>query len=272
MAEWSGIQNPLRTNLLRSARVPLRIAAAFLALLPVEGVLLSEDPPAKPPRIALLSPLGVPVGQKTRVVLRGWALKDPMIVVSDSPGLQITVISHAAASVPGKQKAELIGDEQLELDVQVPKGATVKTAQLTVRTAAGESAPRRLLIGSDVPEVPEAEPNDGLRQAQLVSVPQLISGSIHADANVDSFAFSLAQPQRVQIRVDAAALGSGLDPLLTLWTAAGAILQSNDDHGDSRDAHITAELPAGSYLITLQDAHDRGGPAHPYRLMITAAK
>ncbi|MFM7056113.1 MAG: DVUA0089 family protein [Planctomycetota bacterium] len=247
------------------------MAAALLPLLSVTGGLWAEDPPAKPPRIALMIPPGIPVGQKTRVVLRGWALKDSTAVSSDRPELQISVVSHATAAVPGKQKAEQIGDEQLELDVQVPEGMAAGAAQISVRTAVGESAPRPLLIGSDVPEVSEIEPNDGFRQAQRVSFPQLIAGSIHADANVDVFMFELAQPERVKIRADAATLGSGLDPVLILWTDTGAVIQSSDDQADTKDAEITAELPAGRYLITLQDAHDRGGPAHPYRLTLRAA-
>jgi hypothetical protein len=82
------------------------------------------------------------------------------------------------------------------------------------------------------------------------------------------FAFELAHPLELQVTVEAAALGSGLDPVLTLWTAEGAILKSSDDESGARDAALSAMLPAGKYLITLQDAHDRGGPAHPYRLNI----
>jgi hypothetical protein len=108
--------------------------------------------------------------------------------------VQITLISHAAAPVPGKQKADQVGDEQLELDVLVPAGTPVGTAQVTVQTKAGPSSPRRLYLGSELPGVLETEPNDGFRQAQQVTVPQTIFGSIHADANVDVFAFELTQP------------------------------------------------------------------------------
>ena len=229
----------------------------------------AEDPPAaKPPRIAMLAPLGVAVGQTTHLTLRGWALKDATAVTCDRPEVQITLVSHAAAPVPGKQKADQVGDEQLELDVLVPAGTPVGSAQVTVQTKAGLSSPRRLYLGSELPGVLETEPNDGFRQAQQVTVPQTIFGSIHADANVDVFAFELTQPARLRISVEAAVLGSGLDPMLTLLTQDGAILMSNDDSDEGRDAQVTAELPAGKFLLVLQDAHDRGGPAHPYKITI----
>ncbi|MFN5734145.1 MAG: hypothetical protein ACK48R_20050, partial [Planctomyces sp.] len=92
-----------------------------------------EPAPAKPPRIALISPLGVMAGMKTRVILRGWLLKDPTAVVADRSEVRITVVSHAAAAVPGRQKAEQTGDEQLELDVEVPAGFAADSIQISVR-------------------------------------------------------------------------------------------------------------------------------------------
>lgn len=255
-------------------------------------VLPAADPPAvKPPRIALLSPLGVLPGQKTRVILRGWSLKDPTAVVVNSETVRITVVSHAAAPIPGKQKAEQIGDEQLELDVEVPAEHAAGPVQVVVRTAVGESLPHRMPIGSLLPLLQEQEPNDGFRQAQQVTVPQLISGSIHADTNVDVYAFELSQPAHLQIHVEAAELGSNLDALLTLLAADGSILDSNDDRHEAtkagevpsgatgtvpsesalRDSRLLVNLQPGRYLITLQDAHDRGGPAHPYRLTLQPA-
>lgn len=242
----------------------LSLWACFSGRVPAQ-----EPAPAKPPRIALISPLGVMAGMKTRVILRGWLLKDPTAVVADRSEVRITVVSHAAAAVPGRQKAEQTGDEQLELDVEVPAGFAADSIQISVRTAGGESPPRRLPLGSELPLIQEQEPNDGFRQAQQISVPQLVVGSIHADANVDVYGFELLQATRLRIQVEAASLGSNLDSMLTLWTAGGSIVASSDDAAGttlSRDSVIETELPAGRYLVTLQDALDRGGPAHPYRL------
>jgi len=50
------------------------------------------------------------------------------------------------------------------------------------------------------------------------------------------------------------------------------VVAVNDDAHDTKgtkDSKITSVLPAGKYFISLQDAHDRGGPAHPYRLTLT---
>ena len=62
---------------------------------------------------------------------------------------------------------------------------------------------------------------------------------------------------------------------LTLFDQRGNIVAVNDDaqviNGtqETKDSKIISTLPAGKYFICLQDAHDRGGPAHPYRLTVT---
>ncbi|MCA9060724.1 MAG: PPC domain-containing protein [Planctomycetaceae bacterium] len=207
-------------------------------------------------------------GTATKVILRGWSLKDARLVAASPDGATIEILSHGAAPVPGRQKAEEIGDEQLELQVTVPEDFDHRQLQLTVTTPAGTSQPHRLLTGGDVSVVSEVEPNDGFRQAQAVSFPQIISGTIHADGNVDVYTVKLDQETRIRIRIEAAHLGSNLDSLLTVYSASGNIVASNDDDGDLRDSLVETTLPTGSYHIVLQDAHDRGGPAHPYRLTI----
>ena len=67
----------------------------------------------------------------------------------------------------------------------------------------------------------------------------------------------------------AARYGSGLDAALTLYDAAGQQLASNDDRGDNLDPRLEVTLPrAGVYYLSLIDAHDTGGPAHVYRLVV----
>ena len=46
-------------------------------------------------------------------------------------------------------------------------------------------------------------------------------------------------------------------------------IAQHDDMSGTTDSRIEQMLPAGKYFIVLQDAHDRGGEAHPYRLIVT---
>ena len=224
---------------------------------------------AEPPRIAMCVPLAVPVSQTMKMVVRGWALASATEVRSSSPQVSFKVLSAASVAVPNGQDAKQIGDTQMELEVTVVDGVEPGEAILTVISPTGESPPHRLLIGSVHPLVADSEPNDGFQQAQVIQVPETVDGQIHGDRNVDVFSFDIADPQSVTIEVLAHRLGSGLDSLLTLFDHRGNIVAVNDDHDGTTDSRITAELTAGKYYVSLQDAHDHGGPAHPYRLTTT---
>jgi len=223
---------------------------------------------AEPPRVAMSAPLAVPVNATTKMVVRGWALASATEVRSSSPQVSCKVLSAASVAVPNGQDGKQIGDTQMELEVTVVDGVEPGDATLTVISPAGESPPHRLLIGSVHPLVADSEPNDGFQQAQVIQIPQAVDGQIHGDKNVDVFSFDIADPQSVTIEVLARCHGSGLDSLLTLFDHRGNIVAVNDDHNDTTDSRITAELAAGKYFISLQDAHDHGGPAHPYGLVI----
>ena len=50
---------------------------------------------------------------------------------------------------------------------------------------------------------------------------------------------------------------------------AGQIVAANDDHAGSPDSRLDVALPkAGTYYLSLIDAHDTGGPAHVFRLTV----
>ena len=82
-----------------------------------------------------------------------------------------------------------------------------------------------------------------------------------------------AEGQRIVCEVLAARHGSALDSILTLYNSAGQIVASNDDHDGTADSRLELALPqTGTYYLSLTDAHDTGGPAHVYRLVIRPAK
>ncbi len=227
-----------------------------------------DAPPPVPPKVAVCTPLAVPVGATTKVILRGWTIDKATAVKCDNDKVALKVVTAGTAPVPGKQDAKVIGDQQLELEVTTPSDFSPGPVELTVVAPSGESMSHTLLVGGDQPLVAETEPNDGFRQAQPISTSQIVDGQIHADGNVDVFSFELTESTKLQIEVQAAQLGSCLDSLLTLYNAAGSVISSHDDQADTTDSELDVTLGPGRYFVCLQDAHDRGGPAHPYRLIV----
>jgi hypothetical protein len=221
------------------------------------------------PLIKLASPLGVPHNANTKLTLRGLKLDDAKEIKCSDGKSTAKILSQGNATVPNMQDAKRVGDRQVEIELTVPADAPQGDLGLVIVTGKGESEPYQLYVGGEFPIVEEKEPNDGFRQAQSIQTPVIIHGSIHADRNVDCFALEGQAGQKLTCEIFADRRGSGLDPLLTLYNERGVLVATHDDLKDSRDAKLEVTLPAGGkYFLVVQDAHDLGGPAHPYRLIV----
>ena len=227
-----------------------------------------EAKPPVPPKVALCNPLAIPLEANTKITLRGWQVDKATAVRCDSDKVTLKIISQGAATVPGKQDAKQIGDQQLELEISDAEGVSPGRVMLTVVAPTGESAPHALLVGGDLPVLAEAEPNDGFRSAQQIASSQIVDGQIHGDGNVDVFSFELTEKTNLGLEVQAQQLGSNFDSVLTLYNASGSLIASSDDQTSTSDSKLESLLEPGRYFVCLQDAHDRGGAAHPYRLIV----
>ena len=254
-----------------------RLRLAVAVLLAAATALPAQDkkPPEKKdaPRVIVAIPLGTPAGKTTKVTLRGLKLDAATEVRCKVTKATAKVVSKGKAAVPNMQEAKTVGDTQVEVEVTLPADAPEGTAELTVTTAAGESAPHKLLVEKKIPVIVEKEPNNGFKQAQPIALPQAVDGTISQNQDVDVFRFEGEAGQRVVIEVLAARYGSALDSYLSLHDADGRLLATSDDIDGSTDSRIEATLPKdGAYFVSIIDAHDTGGPAHVYRLVVKEKK
>jgi len=220
-----------------------------------------------PPRVVVVVPLGAAPGKTTKLTIRGSSL-DKATEVKVAGG-KAKIVSKGPAPVPDKNP-EKVGDTQVvaevTLDEKLPDGAPT----LVVVTPDGDTKPHQLLVELVLPVVPEKEPNEGFKQSQAIALPVVIEGSIDRPRDVDVFRFTGKKGQKLSAEVIAHRHGSALDAMLTLYNAAGQQVAFNDDLApDTRDARLEVVLPAdGDYFLVLIDAHDTGGPAHAYRLVV----
>jgi hypothetical protein len=255
---------------------PYRTCAALVVVL---GLPLAWSPaqvkkpaPANSPRVLMAIPLGASPGKTTRVTLRGLKLDQANAVRFPNSKATAKIVSKGKAAVPNKNPARE-GDTQVVVDVTLPRETAGGTVNLVVATPAGESKAHSLLVETAVPVVAEKEPNNGFRNAQKIQVPQAVDGVIAHARDVDGFRFDGKAGQKVVCEVFAARHGSALDSVLTLYDADGQELASNDDIKGSTDSRLEVKLPrAGAYYLSLMDAHDQGGAAHVYRLVVKTGK
>jgi hypothetical protein len=253
-----------------------RRSTRFLGLLALGGLLLGlpavvakpKAPARDAARVAVVIPLGAAPGAKTRITIRGYKLDQATAIRFRDAQVTAKILSKGRAAVPDKN-AGPIGDTQVVAEVTLPSGMASGTTPFTVVTPAGETAAHGLLVETGIPVVPEKEPNNGFKNAQAIQVPQAVDGLIQHPRDVDVFRFDGKAGQKVVCEVLAARHGSALDSILTLYDAQGNEVASNDDSGETTDSRLEVTLPrAGTYYLSLIDAHDQGGPAHVYRLVV----
>ena len=151
---------------------------------------------------------------------------------------------------------------RLVLDAQAPLG----TQELRLIGANGVSNGQQLNV-SDLREIRESSTNNSPEQAQVLTFPLAVSGTIGKPADADYFKFHARPGERLIFDVQANRSGSPLDASLFLFDATGKeIARSEDAHG--LDPFLEFTAPAeGDYLLKLQDLRFQGGDAYRYRLV-----
>lgn len=144
-------------------------------------------------------------------------------------------------------------------------------AQVVPREGDREAPSPNVIRVSDLPAVNEIEPNQDPKSATAgQAVPVALQGVIAAPGDVDFLQFTARKGQQLDIRVFARRpLRSPLDAVLSIHNAQGGTLASNDDSGGP-DSYLRFNVPAdGTYLVSITDQLQRGGPEFVYRVEIT---
>jgi len=249
--------------------------------------------PMEPPAIVLAMPFAVPYtppgadNASVKLVLRGLRLENPTEVrvtvanggtgVATGTGTGVAtakILSSGAAAVPDKLEAKRVGDRQVEIALTMPSEPPVDgLLELRVVTAAGVSQPYRIWVDAGAKAVEEKEPNDGFDKAQAVELASgsatKLDGVIHEARNVDVYRIDGRAGERLRGELMAARQGGPLDAFATLFDETGNIVMQADDADGVADPRWDTVLPrSGRYFLSIQDAHDRGGVLHRYRLVL----
>ncbi len=120
-----------------------------------------------------------------------------------------------------------------------------------------------------------ATDNNSPMTAPVVEVPQVISGRIEAEADLDCYSFVAKKGEKFTFEIMARRQMSNLDSFLRILDAKGLALREDDDGRFGRltfaDTFLEGwEAPAdGTFTVEVRDQHLRGGPGFEYVLQIT---
>lgn len=255
---------------------------AILCCLPVSATQAAdgkkdkkEEKKPEPPRVAVALPLAVSAGMTNKIKVRGQNLTDVTALHFTNDAVKATVVlkGKTKVEVPKDADAMKVGDTQVEAEVSFSADAPPGTNCFTLTSTNGVSAAHPLIVLPAGDLIEEKEPNGGFRQAQLLPPGKTLLGLVKEPGDVDVFRIEGKAGAPMTIEVHAARSGSALDALVMLYDVAGHILAVNDDAGGSTDSLLRHRLPEdGVCLVSVIDAHDRGGPTHAYLLRVTVEK
>lgn len=231
-----------------------------------------KDDKKDKPKILNASTLALIPGATKTLKLRGLVLVETSAVKAtlNDTDLAVTLKSKSKSEAPKPFDAPKIGDTEIVVELKLPTDAKPGANLLLVATTpAGPTEPFTLPVADAASTLEEKEPNGGFKTAQELPRDKTLLGSIEAPNDVDVFKIGGKAGERIVAEVTAQRKGSLLDASLTLYDAAGHILATADDSGDSRDPVLRATLPSdGIYYLSVIDANDRGSSAHAYELTI----
>jgi len=228
------------------------------------------DPKDAPPQVIVALPMAVELGKSTKVTLRGLRLESVTEVRFGEPRTTGKIVGKPRKiGLPNNANVNIVGDSEIDIEVTLPKEVPGDVVPFTLISPAGESKPHRLLVKDGSPIIVEKEPNEGFKQAQPITVPSLVEGSIRQAQDVDVFRIDGKAGDAIRIELQAARFGSPVDGILTLYDDNGRVIATADDTPGSSDPILNVNLPkTGSYYLSLIDANDQGGNIYVYRLLV----
>lgn len=154
------------------------------------------------------------------------------------------------------------------LTAVMAQGQRPVAKQLPVVTEPGESA------APETYNKYESEPNNSRGTADAMVVRDVMGGKIDYDGDVDFFVYPMPNPGQhgyYLIDIDAASIGSALDPVVCVYDKDGIEMACNDD-SDSVDSLVFITLWGGDspYYVRVTDYYDEGGSSYPYELIVSS--
>lgn len=229
---------------------PLLLLIAWAAALPLFAV---------EPVLYDLQPRGGQRGKTFTLTIKGEGLAAGADLITSLPCTVTKLAPRPNTEMPESELAYLI---------HVPEDASAGVYPLRVRTPGGLSNVQIFTV-SDLLEVPEKEPNDSITDAQPITLPVAVSGTLKGP-DQDFFSFTATAHQRLVIEVEARRIGSAIDPTLEVYDSTGRLIAQNDDApGLGVDSRLDMTFPrAGKYFVAVHDSKFSDQAENFYRLKI----
>ncbi|MFK7819993.1 MAG: PPC domain-containing protein [Planctomycetaceae bacterium] len=213
---------------------------------------------AEYPKIDRIFPLGAQRGVTTEVAITG------------KPGGTLSGwCDREGVSFAFSEKSD-------KVKISIAKDALPGRCLIRFYNNDGASKLLPFVIGA-LPEANETEPNERVRDAQVLSGDAVVNGVLSRNGDVDVYSVSLKKGQTFVATMNARRLGSPMDGVLQILDSRGVVLNQNDE-GLGFDPQIVFEVPRdGVYSVRTfafpaapnSSIRFAGAATYAYRLTLT---
>ena len=201
-------------------------------------------------------PIALQQGQTIEVVLSGANLGTiTSSPIADARGLSASLV-----------KPEKPNPGELHLKISATADAALGDREMRLVGSAGVTAPINLFV-SQFPVTAEKEPNNSPAEAPEIQLPATLLGRIDSPGDIDLFRFTAVKGQQLIFDVRAGRLGSKLDPVVTIHSAAGREMRTVTEHREGDPILIFKVPEDGQYLLRIRDLQYRGAADFDYRVV-----
>ena len=230
-----------------------------------------------PPTVIFTTPPGMQRGSTTTLVIEGTDLTGASAIAFSEPGLSGRILS--VNPIPKEQWApdtkpstgvktyfEEPARMQATVEVSAEKWTAIGTHSFRFITPHGSSSPGKIDVAA-FPEIKEREANNSPQEPQPIVLPVTINGTILKAGDFDEFKFEAKKDQEIVFLVNAAGIGSALDPVIEVFDSRGRVLVTNlEEKGKTA---MGCRIPEdGDYRVRVNDYLKSGGLRHVYRLTV----
>jgi hypothetical protein len=220
------------------------------------------------PMVMSARPIAIQAGTSSECTIHSrYTMHGAYQVLVTGGGISAEVLHPPAKPEDAQKKPELT---QMKVRFTAAADALSGVRDFRIATPQGVSTVGQLVVVRD-PVIAESANNDKPEQAQQVSLPAALCGTVEKAEDVDYFKFHVEAGQSLAFHVRCARLQDAIhdlqnhcDPILTLRSATGTVLASSDNFffADPVIAHKFDQ--AGDYLLEIRDVRYEGNQYWEY--------
>ena len=247
---------------------------AFAAVLPAAGNRTT------PPTLNSVAPFGVARGTTVELTVEGLNLAHASAVYFSRSGVtgrilrikELPDLPDIRLGSNGTPSSIDLGPlpplNQVTVEVEVSPDAEIGPVSFRLLTPLGTSPEGRFLIEPYYGETPDLEPNDTPEKAFETILPAILSGTISKPGDVDYYRIKVDAGQLVIFENGAMAIGSTLQPVVTILDAnLATVCEFGRDGGVDQTMFAHRFEKAGTYYIKVADYQQSGDARHFYRII-----